>query len=352
MSRDRDGDGYLWDRSGEPDPEVVALEGELQRHRWQGRAAAAPLASITPTMLLRRAPVRVAAGLAAALLVVFLAREILRPAAKPVMHVDLDGVAGQYRVEVLAGAPTITGADADALLGPGASVVCDARDRVRVHVGDIGSVVVEADTRLHVQALSRAKAPDADYLLYLERGTLRASIFAAPRLFQVGTPAGLAVDLGCIYTATVDEHGRTLLGVLAGKVAFEASGRSVTVPSAASVVAWPGLGPGTPAWDRAPDAFREALAVLDRARLGALGGDPRSEAAALRRALTAVVSTDRPDDVLTLLHLLDHPDAEVAEAALAAMLALRPAPDGVTAEDLATDAGGARTLYWEGLPWS
>src|SRR5262245_5357094 len=56
-------DDYLWDRSGEPDRTVSALESELARHRWRGRLPQAALPARAPRRAWR--PLSLAAGLAA-----------------------------------------------------------------------------------------------------------------------------------------------------------------------------------------------------------------------------------------------------------------------------------------------
>ena len=51
-----------------------------------------------------------------------------------------------------------------------------------------------------------------------------------PQVFQVGTPAGWSIDLGCEYDLAVDDGGAALLEVRTGRVAFRAAGREVIVP--------------------------------------------------------------------------------------------------------------------------
>jgi hypothetical protein len=381
-------DEYLWDRAGAPDATVAALEGALAQQRWRGRlgdlarmdaaaeagseerADADPLPDEHPQRLW--VPRAIAASLivfALALVGVAVWHGIVKPQGGPspvaqapdapgASDTPLAAYAVRYRLDVLDGTPRIDGVGAAAgaplAVGPGAAVETDAAARARVHVGDIGSVELGPGSRLRVGAPSASEAPDADYLLHLDRGTLTASIFAAPRLFQLGTPSGIAVDMGCIYTAQVDESGATRLHVDLGQVSFETAGRKVLVPSDASTRAWPGVGAGTPVWDDAPADWRAAVERYDERTLrgagtpDAAGPDAGTQAAALE----AVLATDRPRDSLTLWHLLAHADDQDRARIYARLAALEPPPEGVTREGcLAGDS--AQLLRWrDALGWA
>ncbi len=231
-------------------------------------------------------------------------------------------------------------------LRAGDRLVTDADTRARLEIGEIGAVVVEPESTLRIERPGPELAADAEHLLWLERGALTASIFAAPRLFQLGTPSGLAVDLGCVYTARVEDDGTTRLTVVSGQVSFETPERRVTVPSGASTAAVPGLGPLTPTWDRAPDAWRAAVARLDH--LVAHGGT------GIDGALDSVLATDQPEDSLTLWHLLAWPALSQAGRARVAerLEQLVPAPAEADRLDcLALDAT-ALNAWRDALGWS
>lgn len=295
-------DDYLWDPDAEPDADVAEFERALAAKRWRGDVPAAP--NRRRPILLRRL-IAVAAG---ALALAVAGRFYLDERSGP-----------GYSYEVLRGTPRIEGGRAagGALLRAGQRLVCDADAAVTLDIGSIGSVELGPESRLRVEDPG-AGAEGAEHLLFLERGTLTASIFAAPRLFQVGTPAGIAVDLGCIYSATVEEDGATRLSVDAGFVSFEAEGRRVLVPADASCRAWPGRGPGTPSWDRKGEAWRAAVERLD-AREGA--AEP---------ALDLLLATEDPEDSLTLWHLLDHEDDTVRTRVFDRLVAVAPLPAGVS----------------------
>jgi ferric-dicitrate binding protein FerR (iron transport regulator) len=294
------GDDPVWNADSAEDAGLAELERALARYRWRG---APPPAEAFPPRRRRRAW---APALAAAALIAL--GVLLWRAGSPRRG------ASPYRVEVLAGALE----QAHDELAPGDRLVCDDRTRVRVRVADIGAVELAPSSRLRVGAPAREGASDADYLLHLEGGELEASIFAAPRLFQLGTPAGIAVDLGCMYTARVDAEGSTTLSVTAGLVSFETGGRRVLVPAGASTVARPGAGPGTPSWDDAPAELRALLERLD------------AGAAPTRDDLERLAGLREERDSLTLWHLLRSPRADVRAAAYDALAGLVPPPEEVT----------------------
>jgi FecR protein len=315
-------DDFLWDGRGEPDRDVAALQSELARHRWTGQLPAGPLPARAPH---RRWPLALAAGLlgVAALggAAWWLARTATPPAAaRPTLYVA-QALQGELSSSGAAGVQH--GARLDLALGD--RLQTDATSRARLAIGDIGSVEIEPDSVLRVEQPGPALAADAEHLLWLERGELTASIFAAPRLFQVGTPSGLAVDLGCIYSARVQDDGTTRLSVRLGQVSFETPQRRVTVPHGASTRAVPGRGPDTPVWDDAPEAWRAAVARLD---------DAVAAGAPLDAPLREVLAGGRAEDSLTLWHLLCWPAVprSAREQVADRLEALVPAPDAAPRE--------------------
>ena len=337
-----DDDEYLWDGKGEPDRDLAALQSELARHRWSGKLPAGPLPARTP-----RWPLALAASLLGVAALGGAAWWLTRGAA-PVT--PLTPGPTLYVAEALQGELHADGAVRDERgarvdLARGDRLRTDATSRARVEIGDIGSVELEPDSVLRVEQPGPELAADAEHLLWLERGELTASIFAAPRLFQVGTPSGLAVDLGCVYSARVQDDGTTRLSVRSGQVSFETPQRRVTVPHGASTRAVPGRGPDTPVWDDAPEAWRAAVARLDEA---VATGRPLDE------LLREVLATERSDDSLTLWHVLawgsvPRPARErVAER----LDTLVPAPAEAPREDcLALDAA-ALGAWRDSLGWS
>ncbi|MBI4230038.1 MAG: zf-HC2 domain-containing protein [Planctomycetes bacterium] len=188
-------------------------------------------------------------------------------------------------------------------------IECLEGSRARLTIGDLGEVEVEAGTRLRVVDCGR-KAHE----LYLERGTIRATIVAEPRLFRIGTPAGLAVDLGCAYSLAVDGEGVAMLRVHTGAVSFEREGARTYVPSGASCAARPDGTLPVPLWDDAPEPLRRCAASPDVPDLA------------------AALASARDLDTLTLWHLLRHPAEDVREAVYERLAGIEPPPAGVTRE--------------------
>ena len=346
---------YLWDRSGAPDPEIVALEGALASRRWSGRLPEA--LEPTPVVPLSRgerfmrlvpralAASLIAAGLVAAGLAAW--HGFMEPRAQPGSEdviADLPAppsppstippAASPYSIESSDGAFEVEAARAaDGALVAGTRLVTQPESRVTLRVGPIGRVTVEPETRLRIEdATAHAGATSGgEYLLWLERGSISASIFAAPRLFQLGTPSGIAVDMGCIYTASVDDEGVTRLAVTLGQVSFETPQRHVLVPAGASARAWPGRGPGTPVWDDARPGLRPCIDSIDE-----FGGKPEDDLLARESvavALAGIANSARPEDSLSLWHLVDSPFTLFARSgAYEQLAALAPPPEGVTRE--------------------
>jgi hypothetical protein len=114
-------------------------------------------------------------------------------------------------------------------------------------------------------------------------------------VFSVGTPSGLAVDLGCIYRTEVEPDGSTSLSVRSGRVSFEADGRHSLVPAGAECRAFPARGPSVPVWSDAPEALKQLALEFDALAPGA---------ARLER-IDRALATAQPRDSLTLFHLLE-----------------------------------------------
>lgn len=309
MSRQHeDDDSYLWDGSGTVDPEVERLEKLLAPHRYPSSGKAEAQAAVVPmprrTARSRRWLVAAAPLLAAAAaLIVWLVlrgertppgpAHAVTPLHAPVVTPPAPRPAPEpgpaWAVDTVAGAPTCGAGDAPAgcaALRVGQWLTTDASSRARVHVADIGRLDVAPGSHLRLLASGTEQ-----HRLELERGEIHAVVSAPPRLLIVDTPAAQAVDLGCAYTLSVDDDGRTRLEVTLGWVALEAPGRHVIVPAGARASTRPGAAPSTPVFDDAPAALIDAAARLD-----ATPADPK----ALHAAMTAA----RTRDTLTLWHLV------------------------------------------------
>jgi hypothetical protein len=144
-------DDYLWDGSGEPDPEIQKLENRLAKFRHQGEAPQFPRISAArqPRFWQRLVSSRWSFGLAAAMAaVLFMAAfGILRWSQKPGTTSgpgwDVESVAGTPRVESSAFGKSA----AATKLGIGQTLVTDSHSKANISIADIGTVNVETNTQ-------------------------------------------------------------------------------------------------------------------------------------------------------------------------------------------------------------
>lgn len=215
-------------------------------------------------------------------------------------------IAGTPRVE----RQTVSG---EAQLRVGQWVETDADSRAKLASETVGHVSVEPNSRLRLAA---AKA--TNQRLELQRGTMSAFIWAPPRLFLVDTPAARAVDLGCAYTMTVDDNGDGELHVTLGYVALEHGDRESLIPARTKCLTRRNVGPGTPFDEDAPEALRAALKQFD------------FEPGAAAAALPIILQNSRPDDAVTLWHLLARTSGDERGRVFDALAHWHKPPAGVT----------------------
>jgi len=208
------------------------------------------------------------------------------------------------------------------------------RARARLRAREVGLVDLEAGSRARL-ALVRP----GEHRIELKKGTMRALVWAPPRVFFVETEAARASDLGCAYTLAVDEAGSGRLAVTAGWVELEGRGSSALVPAGASCSIRSGLGPGTPVFDDAGDAFRLALESLDSG----------ATAEAREAALAAALACARVRDGLSLWHLLARVRPEERARVHDRLAALVPPPAAVTRERIVAGEASARSAWWPAL---
>jgi len=237
----------------------------------------------------------------------------------------------------LAGAPTI-GARPMAeqgKLGAGRWLETGDDGRASIDVGSIGRVEVSPHTRLGLLSTK-----PGDYRMHLERGTIEAVITAPPGQFSVKTPSSTAVDLGCIYSLTVDEDGTGTVRVAFGWVGFEWRGRESFIPQGAVCLTRPGLGPGTPHYEDTSGAFRSALTTLDLR-----AGSPEEREA----ALTIVLNEARLRDAMTLWHLLTRVDGPQVDRVYQRLAGFVAPPVGVTLDGIRAGKREMLDLWWDKL---
>lgn len=285
-------DDYLWDKSGARDAEVERLERLLARYRYD------PARDDAEWLRRKRRPwlrgLLVAAGL---LIGLALVRALL----------PRDDTAG-YAVTGVAGLERI---------GVGERLETRSSTAL-VRVASLGDVRVEPSSSLRVD-----DDGERAHKLFLERGALHAKISARPGHFQVGTPAGLSIDLGCEYDLAVDDGGATTMTVTHGRVAFEAAGRRVVVPAHATCAASREGGPNVPVRLAAAPEFVAAVRALEVSKV------------APAHDVEVVLAADVRDESVTLFHLFQVAEAPELRTPLFERLSkVYPLPDGTDANAL------------------
>jgi hypothetical protein len=242
-------DKYLWDRAGEPDPEIARLETVLAQYRYSA-----------PT---KRPHSRNLKLLAAAACVALFALGAIWLRSRQLSEWQVEG----KRVVV------------------GQTIDTTGQASTKLEAPFFGEVSLDSNSRLQVLASS-----GGNQRLALRRGTMHALIWAPPASFLVETPSAKTIDLGCSYTLTVLPDDSGILSVQTGWVAFQNGPIESFIPAGAVCHTRPRLGPGLPYFESAPQDLRDAVAKYD--------------STAGREGLNAIVSSVRKEDALTLWHLV------------------------------------------------
>lgn len=287
-------DDYLWDRGGEPDPEIERLELLLGRYAHQQRnAAAAP----PPPRRRWLVPVAIAATLILAVAIgAFVLRFRWRPGAA-------------WPVVSYTGAPTLNGqpiTDASRF-GIGDVIRTDANSAAVVDVARIGELSIAPSS-----TVTLLQTRGGRHRVRLDRGHVSARVWAPPFTFSVHTPAGLASDIGCAFDLRYD-RGAGEVRVTSGWVDFDGEDRSSLIPAGA-VAELRGENPGTPYYTDATPAFRAALRAYDL-------GQGRVE---------PIIAAARERDAMTLIHLLERAPRDERAPLYDALARFAPPPPGVT----------------------
>ena len=316
-------DDYLWDGSGEPDPEVQKLEKTLGRYRHNQPAPEFEQVDEAPK---KKRPWNffhlsweyqlgaVAASLLLAVTVFLFMRQR-----------SARNLGPSWEVARLEGTPRVGWQALGEKSGPGKlrtgqTLVTDSSSRASITLDETGRVEVDPGSRLRLVTNGPGRKR-----LSLERGTIHAVIWAPPGEFVVETPSAVAVDLGCVYTLQVDDSGAGLLRTTMGWVGFKLNGHESFIPAGAICQTRPKTGPGTPYMEDAPASFRDTLSRFDFA----------SHTPAERNALLGILLVDaRKSDALTLWHLLSRVSDADRTGLYDRLARLAPPPEGVTREGI------------------
>jgi hypothetical protein len=316
-------DDYLWDGSGEPDPEVQKLENLLGRYRHNQPAPAFDqiVAERPAQPRWRFASFHLSFQLAAVAAVFLIG--VTTFIISRVRQANNAGPA--WEIARIKGAPrvgwhSLSASSETAKLKVGQTLVTDNSSRASITLDETGTIEVDPASRLRVMA----SGPNRKRLS-LERGTIHATIWAPPGEFVVDTPSAQAVDLGCVYTLHVDDSGAGLLRTTMGWVGFRLNGRESFIPAGAVCATRPKIGPGTPYFEDASASFRDALTKFDFVKITLQE----------RNALLGTLLADaRKEDALTLWHLLARVSDGGRPGVYDRLATLAPPPTDVTREGI------------------
>jgi hypothetical protein len=311
-------DDYLWDGSGEPDPETLKLEAILGSFRHDRPTPVFP--EIAPESRWPFLPQRMrlfpAFAAVAAIAVVALLVYERKPSPVTAAGWDVSSVAGTPRIEE----KRISGNKRPARLGVGQVLETDNQSQAILHAEAFGQIEMEPGTRLRLLTMGAGQERIA-----LDRGTIHAHIWAPAGQFVVDTPSAVTVDLGCAYTLHVDDSGAGLLRTSLGWVGFTLNGHESFIPAGAACTTRPKVGPGTPYFEDASPELRRALARFDFE-----DNTPQQRAG----DLAIILARSRKRDALTLWHLLARVDAGQRVLVYDRLKNIAPPPAGVTKQGI------------------
>jgi hypothetical protein len=306
-------DDYLWDKTGEPETEIQRLETLLGRFQHRRRTMEFPAFAYEPWRKRMRwalwaTGVAAAAATIVAFALVWLPHRRTAPPGVPEHGWTVERIAG---VPELGNKPIA--ASGSVGLSVGQTLETDSRSGASISISATGEIQVDPDSQVRVLA-----STPVSKRLAVDFGTIHAMIWAPPGEFVVDTPSATAVDLGCAYTLHVDRSGAGRLETTFGWVGFTFHGRESFVPAGAICLIRPDVGPGTPYFEDAPEAFRDALEKFDFAP------------ATVDLALPTVLSEARRRDAFTLWHLLSRVNEGERIRVYERLAQLVPPPEGVT----------------------
>lgn len=332
-------DSYLWDGTGEPNAEVQRLEKALLKLGHHGIAPVFPLAVSLPgeksgLVFLNLIWPRRLAALAAVSAIVIIGSVLA------LKKDSLTASRSGWEVAQMDGSPMIgwrsmQGNGAKGKLEVGQVLITNENSRASITVAEIGEIQVDPGSRLRLIQSSRDRKH-----IFLEEGTIHAAIWAPPGEFVVDTPSAVAVDLGCMYTLHVGPDGSGLLRTTLGWVGFHSNGRDSFIPAGAVCPTRHKVGPGTPYFSDASEAFQNALSQLD---FGSLTHEGRAA------ALQTILSQARKEDALSLWHLLSRTDGSERAQVYARFAAFVPPPQGVTRDGILRLDQVQLDLWWNAL---
>jgi FecR-like protein len=305
-------DDYLWDRSGDPDPEVQRLETLLFRYRTRAPLRIIPLRRHSWVWARR---IAIAAVILAGAFAAYLA--LLPRFGQP---------GAEWPVMRRAGLPSIEGAPlrGSGALRIGQALRTDATSRAEIRAGHVGRIEVEPNSVIRL-----VQTGNKHHRLSLEQGRISARLWSPPFTFSFATPAAVASDLGCAFILEVGHDGEDTVRVTSGWVEFNWEDRQELIPAGAIAVAMRGSGPGTAFFEDASEEFKSALRQINFG--------PPDHRAPLKVALRSA----RARDVYSLLRLSVRAGGEERGLIYDRAAQLVPPPPGVTRQAFIDRDAGA-----------
>lgn len=304
---------YLWDRTGEPDPEIVQLEQTLTALRMAEREPSLVMQFAQPQNVVviekRWRPWVFALGLATSVVVAVVSWMVFRPHLQP----------GVWEAHQSTGSPELAGKlFTQGPIEPGAWLATNSNSFVRLRT-TIGELDVQPGTEL-----SLVESRTQRQRFVMRYGTIHARISALPGLFVVDTPSARAIDLGCEYTLKVERDGTGELAVSAGWVQLQHSWRQSLVP-AGTLAKIAADGTLSPAYfqDAAP-AFQQALVKFTL--------EPALDVETRKHTFETILREARKRDSFTLLNLFSRAEADERVELFDRLNQFVPAPEHITRE--------------------
>jgi FecR protein len=316
---------YLWEGRGEPDTEIQRLEKALEEFRatslvppafpmidYAPRRSSWWLAISSNSWVSRFAAATLTLAAFTIALVLSL-RESTPPGSNSGWSVELTEAQADTSL-------TTSKPKRKMQMQIGEAFETNRNSRANIAVADIGRLELEPMTRLRLLQSAAGRKRIA-----LDRGTIHATIWAPPGEFVVDTASAVAVDLGCMYTLSIEENGNGLLRTTLGWVGFQSNGHESLIPAGAAAATYEDSGPGLPFFEDASERFRSAVSQFDSSK----------EGSAQRVAAQQVILRQaRPRDGLTLWHLLSRVSEVDRQAVYARLSALIPPPADTTREGI------------------
>lgn len=304
---------YLWDRSGPPDHAVTDLEQALGPLAFDARQR--PLA--LPRHHHRRWPI-----------VTALAASVIVAAGVWFFNWRLEWPAGRAWSGALASAV----GSQPASLAVGQTLSVPTGSTATFDIARLGAMRIAAGTEMTLNATSSRR-----HQLQMSRGTVYVRVWSPPGRIKFETPAGEVIDLGCIFTLTIDDERRSHIRVETGWVQMANAYGETLVPAGSSTVMSPTSAPHVPVFDDADDGFRVAVRKLESDGIDV----------DVTGALDLIDRTARRRDVLTLLYLAVRERGVTRSRLLERAAALAPPPVGTAAETVGS-IDDAAIWRWKG----